>query len=405
MKIINLQIENIKKLVAIDIKPNSNLIKISGKNGAGKSSVLDAIWWALGGTKTVQDKPIRNGQKHANIKLDLGELKVERRFTSTGSTLFVTDTTGSKLKSPQAVLDKLLGLYSFDPLAFMHLSSSAQLSYLKEIVGLDFIELDAEIDLFYNQRTEANRTMKDIDTQLGLIEIHPDTPKKPVIITDLMAQLKEANDVNQQLEAGVLREVQLNKEMTLITKRLEALEHELISIEEYAGNNSLIDESVIEDKIANAETLNRHLANAESHELLIQRKEKGRIFIQNLTDKMTVLNNKKKSLLSQAAFPVDGLAFNDTTITYDAIPLDQASFAEQLKISTAMAMAFNPELRVIRITDGSMLDSNSMAVIEKIAIDNDFQVWIEIVDDSQNVGLYIEDGSVIKNNERGENAA
>ncbi len=43
MKIIKLQSENIKKLKAIEIKPDSNLIQITGANAQGKTSVLDSI--------------------------------------------------------------------------------------------------------------------------------------------------------------------------------------------------------------------------------------------------------------------------------------------------------------------------------------------------------------------------
>jgi DNA repair exonuclease SbcCD ATPase subunit len=81
MKIVNFKAENIKKLVAVEISPTDNTVIVTGKNGAGKSSVLDAIWWALSGTKHIQDKPIREGQTKAMIRLDLGTIIVERVFS------------------------------------------------------------------------------------------------------------------------------------------------------------------------------------------------------------------------------------------------------------------------------------------------------------------------------------
>ena len=80
MKIISLQAENIKRLVAVHIEPDGSLVQITGKNGAGKTSVLDSIWWALGGTKPHQPQPIRKGQDNAVIELDLGEYIVRREF-------------------------------------------------------------------------------------------------------------------------------------------------------------------------------------------------------------------------------------------------------------------------------------------------------------------------------------
>ena len=92
--------------------------------------------------------------------------------------------------------------------------------------------------------------------------------------------------------------------------------------------------------------------------------------------------------------PISGLGFDDDGVTYQGVPLKQASAAEQLRVSVAMAMALNPKVRVIRITDGSLLDSDNLALIEQMAADQDFQVWIERVDETGTVGVVIEDGQV-----------
>ncbi len=47
MKIVQLQAENVKRLKAVEISPEGHIVEITGRNGQGKSSVLDAIWWAL----------------------------------------------------------------------------------------------------------------------------------------------------------------------------------------------------------------------------------------------------------------------------------------------------------------------------------------------------------------------
>ena len=80
MKIISLTAENIKKLVVVEITPQGNLVEITGKNGAGKTSVLDAIWWALAGASHIQTKPNRTGATNAPRKLYLGEVGVPRTF-------------------------------------------------------------------------------------------------------------------------------------------------------------------------------------------------------------------------------------------------------------------------------------------------------------------------------------
>jgi hypothetical protein len=97
--------------------------------------------------------------------------------------------------------------------------------------------------------------------------------------------------------------------------------------------------------------------------------------------------------LSAAKLPIEGLGVDEEGVTFKDIPFNQLSDAEKLKVSVAIAMAKNPTLRVIHIKNGSLLDKKSMAVIESLAKDNDYQIWIERVEDS--VGIKIEDGEVV----------
>ena len=118
MKIVKLEVENIKRVVKVDITPGGLMVLITGPNGAGKSSVLDAIWWALAGERSHQSAPIRTGEKTARVSLDLGDVAVTRewarRSESDGATstpervttrLTVENADGSRFTSPQKMLD------------------------------------------------------------------------------------------------------------------------------------------------------------------------------------------------------------------------------------------------------------------------------------------------------------
>lgn len=111
--------------------------------------------------------------------------------------------------------------------------------------------------------------------------------------------------------------------------------------------------------------------------------------------RMADIDAQKAAGVAAAKMPVEGLSFDAEGITYNGVPFAQASSAEQLRVSTAMAMALNPDLRVIRITDGSLLDSHSMAMLQELASENDYQVWVEVVDETDDApGVVIEDGRV-----------
>ena len=138
LTILQLTAENVKRLHAVDIKPDGSLVIIGGRNAQGKSSVLDSIEFALGGDPSAK-MPVRRGEANARVVVNLGEIVVKRTFTAAGGTsLVVTNADGQKQSSPQTILDKLTGALTFDPLAFSRQKPAAQAETLRALVGLDF---------------------------------------------------------------------------------------------------------------------------------------------------------------------------------------------------------------------------------------------------------------------------
>jgi hypothetical protein len=159
--VLELRAENVKRLSVVEIHPDpSGLVLIGGENGAGKTSVLDSIMWALAGGKSIQPVPIRDGETTAEIRLDLGDLIVVRRFTASGSTVKVSTKDGATYSSPQQILDAMVAKLAFDPLAFTKLKPEEQGRALAELVGLETAEIDQEIDRLYKERTGTNRDVE-----------------------------------------------------------------------------------------------------------------------------------------------------------------------------------------------------------------------------------------------------
>ena len=213
MKILQLTAENVKKLKIVDITPTDGLNQITGKNGSGKTSVLDSIWWALGGAKNIQDVPIRTGCETARIRLDLGDLVVERKFgKGAGLTVRPKATTATeihgmfadkkvKLESPQDILDALVGRLTFDPLAFANKSRKDQYEELKSIANLevDIEALKATNDSDFKRRTDINREAKAKHAQSDGVVI-PTAPDRPIDESALIGSIQEAAESNASIE-------------------------------------------------------------------------------------------------------------------------------------------------------------------------------------------------------------
>lgn len=411
MKIIQLIAENVKGIKAVNITPDEHFQQISGKNGQGKTSVLDSIWLALAGKDASKgtNKPIREGQDSAFATVDLGDLKVTRKWKGDKTTLEVLSKDGAKFNSPQGMLDQMIGKLSFDPLAFSNLDDKKQKETLQSLVGIDFSKLDQQRKMLYEDRTDTNR---DRDKHKGLLDKLPfpkdDLPLEELKASDVINQITESQKVIQTNESKRKELDALRSKVLDITKEIEELENLLLEKKEQkqyitAQGKALKEEvallsdpdvSEYQNKLEKIEETNRHIREVneykkvkKDYELCVQESEQ-------FTTQIKEIDRTKEDTLQSAEFPIDGLSFDENGVTYNNIPFKQCSAAERLKVSMAMAMALNPKLRVIRILDGSLLDTDNIKLIRDMAKEKDYQVWVEVVDESGKMGVVIEDGQV-----------
>lgn len=401
MKIIQLTASNIKRLRAVEITPDSTLQVVGGRNAQGKSSVLDAIWLALGGGKAAKETslPIRDGENHASVTLDLGDLIVTRTWTKKGTTLKVSSHDGATYSSPQSMLDALVGRLSFDPLAFTRLSARDQREELIKLVDLDVDvdALDAERSQVFAERAEIGRQGKAI----GEVTVDADLPETETSASEIISRIRAAEDANRDIELAQ-RSLQESAEASSdLAYRISQLEQELeasksaqASLSEWLTRHQKVDTSPLEEDLAGIEDTNAKIrANNLAREKANQQAA-FRAAYEEATATIADLDSRKAAALAAAKFPVPGLGFDESGVTYQGVPFSQASSAEQIRVSLAMAMALNPKLRVLRILDGSLLDADGLALIREQAEAGDFQLWVERVGDADEGAVIIEDGTV-----------
>lgn len=424
MKIIQLTAKNVKRLKAVEIRPEGNVVVIGGRNGQGKSSVLDAITYALGGKETHCRRPVRDGEEKAEVICDLGDLVVKRTFTAEGgSAVYVSNAEGARFTSPQGVLDRLVGHLTLDPLEFSRMQPAQQAETLRKLSGLHFDDLDARRREAYEERTAVNREGKAIKSRFDALPHHQDAPASEVSSAEVLAELdaartQQAANAHQRARASQLRQEAAaarmraddkvaaiaDLEQQLARMRDEAqlailAAHEATTDAETAMANADalvdVDDAPIRARLDGLEAANRKFRENAERERQEKALEALRAKSAALTEAIQACDTERAERIAKAAIPVPGLGFDaEGFLTLNGVPFDQASSAERMRVSVAMGMAANPKLRVLLIRDGSLLDEDSLRLVGELAAEHDAQVWIERVEDDDHVGVVIEDGQV-----------
>jgi len=449
VKIIGLTAQNVMNLKAIEIKAEGNSVTLSGKNGVGKSSVIDAITMAL--TGKMVERPIKDGETRAEVEIDLGTYKVRRIWTEGGDKLEVMSKDGAKYPKPQALLNEIIGKLTFDPLAFKEMGKDAegrrkQRDLLVKLVGLDFAKLDSDYKATYDLRAIVNRDVMAIEGRLSGQKAPAEGV--PVAEISLGAELTKVGELEKQkkgfddavkhiaeikanieehAKSTIILETKYKERVDLIRntedQRIADLEAEIARIKNKANDDITKDKKETETAINNRSNLIEHcnaqLAEAETPPEITQAQiDAARLELTkiegintavrqakaynelkgsldtamhnagNLTEQLDKLAHNKETAIVSAQYPIPGLSVSDDGVLFEGIPFSQVSDGKKLIISASIAMKLNPTLKVIFLREASFLDTENRKAIRKMALDKGYQLWEEVVGDEKEIGIH-----------------
>jgi energy-coupling factor transporter ATP-binding protein EcfA2 len=419
--------ENWKRLKVVHFEPEGELIVVGGRNGQGKTSVLDALASALSGSKPGIRKPVREGEERAEIEVitDTG-LRIVQRFSDRGTySITVTSADGAEYKAAATFLERFHSSLSFDPLAFVRAEGKRQVATLARLTGLEdrLTALKASREAKFSERADVNREVRRLEN--GIASLPVAAVPEPVDVDALLAEHGRINEhhanlaeldrvvteaagaharavtwansttdsvdrLRMQLKAAeeVLAETQ-----TLVASTDQALTDAKAARAE-SGEPQTVRAAEISRLISEASTINQARAEqdraAEARAVLAAERDKA----EALSYQISEIDTEAELATARATYPITGLGFDADGVTFNGLPLDQASSAEQLKVAVAIGLALNPELRVMLIRDGSLLDDDSLAILDEMATAHDCQMFVERVGIA-GATIVIEDGEVM----------
>ncbi|SEE83638.1 AAA domain-containing protein [Arthrobacter alpinus] len=400
-KITTAELNNFQKVSYAKIEPTGNLVVLAGKNGAGKTSTNDGLEATLTGHNGRNIKrPVKDGHGKASIEVKLSDgSTLIRGYTPSGTTLKGLDAAGNKFG--QRELDARISSLGIDGRKFISMGEKDQLKALLSIVDLPFdpAEMDAERKRVFDERANVGRDGKAI----GDVVFDKSLPTEETSVAALLEEYRAAEALEQSHRddrdclTGAHAEIdRINAEIGNLIALRSTHERDVDSLKEKIGNHApMPDVPAIRASIDGAEESNAAIRTNNAAIQQAKRQHNLREKYTELTAELGAIDKRKADGLAAAEMPIEGLTFDEEGVLYQGVPFSRASGREQLIVSCAMIMATNPEIRVIVIRDGNVLDMEGMELLTDMAESTDFQIFIEIVkEDKGDEEYFFSDGEL-----------
>lgn len=376
MKINKLEIENVKRVKAVKIEPTSDgLTIIGGKNNQGKTSVLDAIAWTLGGERYRPVAATREGSVIPPIlKIVMNNgLVVERKGKN--SSLKVTDPSGQK--GGQQLLDSFVEQLALDLPKFMEASDKEKANILLKIIGVgpQLAEMEQKEKELYNERLYVGRTADQKEKYAKEQPYYPDAPQELVSPSELIRKQQDIlvqNGENQRKRENLH---QLEQEYQRVTEQIQELLKEQTRLTESlkiarTSAADLVDQSTeeLERNITDIEEINRKVrANLDKDKAEEDAKDYKERYTQ-LTTEIEGIRTQKTDLLKNADLPLPGLTVEDGDLLYNGHKWDDMSGSDQLRVATAIVRKLNPNCGFVLLDKLEQMDLDTLT---------EFGKWLE----------------------------
>lgn len=420
VKITSLELENVKRIRACTLTPNENgLTVIGGRNNQGKTSILDAIAWALGGERYRPSQPKRDGSvipPRLHLKLSNG-IVVER--SGKNSDLKVTDPEGRR--AGQQLLNDFVEQLALDLPKFLHSTDKEKATALLKVIGVEekLVQLDQQESELYNDRLAIGRIADQKAKFAKEMPDYPNMPAEPVSVTALIQAQQEILARNGENQRKRHRRDELAAKEQLLAATAEQQRAQLATTEEALAQVrsdletarrdalDLLDESTeeLEESIRGAEEINRKVrANLDKEKAEIDAADYRRQY-ETLTVQIEHLRQEREQLLESSPLPLPGLSVEKGLLTYQGQQWDNLSGSDQLKVATAIVRAVKPQCGFVLVDKLEQMDLDTMREFSAWAESEGLQVIATRVSTGGECSIIISDGYAEGTEEREQPAA
>lgn len=417
VKIASLELENVKRVRAVELSPAADgLTVIGGRNAQGKTSVLDAIAWALGGNKRRPKRPNREGSAlPAHLRVELSNGLVAERKGKNGS-LTVTDPSGKR--AGQSLLDSFIEEFALDLPKFMALNDTGKAEVLLRLIGIgdELKRIDAEVEKSFNERTAVGQQERAKRKVAEDMPWYADAPSEPVGASELIEQQKailaknsenqrkrdEVVRIGREFDAERERVQQLKDRMAELKTALASAEARALKLSDEYMTASKTAERLEDESTAEIERALDDIDAVNEKVRANQRRLDMQADAERLTEERRALDERieglraeRTRLLDGVGMPLPELSVENGRLVYKGSAWSDMSSAEQLMVSTAIVRSLKPECGFVLVDELEKMDPQTLAEFGAWAEAEGLQVIGTRVAVDESCTIVIEDGRVV----------
>ena len=409
IKIAELQLQNIKRVRAVDITPSDGLTVIGGANAQGKTSVLDAICYALGGEKFRPSEPQnRDGMAPARMEITLSNGLV---VTRSGKNLDLKVTDPSGKKAGQTLLNSFISTFALDLPKFLNASAKEKAKTLLDTLGIEaeLTALDNEERKRADERLLAGREAERKRHYADELPEYPDAPDAPLSAAEMSRKLQDALAENARHQAQRENLVKLqervsrdNAQIAELEQRLRALKCDLqadaadLEAAQATPIADDIDTNVINAELEIIDTINSQVrtnqdkakANDEAEQAEAEYAAAGRA--------VDDVRQRRMALLNSVKMPLPGLSIEAGELVYNGAKWDCMSSMERVIVAISIVRQLQPKCGFVLLDQLEVFDRAQLAKLRDWLTENNMQAIATRVADDDTCDIIIEDGQVLE---------
>jgi len=420
-KIKRIKIQNFKGLKAYEGEVLGKDIYLIGKNEAGKTSFIDAVWLALTG-KNIPPKPVTTGAKKGLIEVELEDGYIVRvKMNSTGKTpinfeienLNAVEEKDQFVKAPRTWLNNRIGIIDFDVNDFFKMSDAKQVEYFCKITGLDVTEIDQNIEEISESRKFDKKKLVELQTQTGFYNAE-DANKEPVDIVKLSKEIADLKEFERAKAENYTRVTDGIAEREKQAKELERKKNEILAkldggkyidamgtevtvekglYEQIEGGyewlkneeNKPIPNPKLEKMVQefeNSESINKKIEEAKNFKLVDEQIEKLEAAIDEATEEIQAEKDKKAAVIAEK-INIEGLSYDieKECFLFNGFPFDktQINTASQIVAGLKIGASLLNDVKILKI-DASLVDKENFKKVQAWSKSEGIELFIELVD-------------------------